>query len=382
MRTLRRPMFRRGGSTGGGITSGLSRPGYKRGRVVEPGGYKGNIDPSSLLEGYRDFKKAYDKQVGPRPRSTNLNDFLINFGLNMVGNAPSGNIFQTAATEAKEPFGQFQQRKAYEQEAPREEERDLVKAYMSAKGEALSGGVSSMFSKQQQSAAIAGFTEDLFKLTDDLAAGTITKDDHDRQKQIIFNELGPYMKDNQAIEALYKVPDYADNAYREITATVLANEEDYLDAQGQPVIEEGEKISIGEWFERPENKAELRKKVTHIYLNEAQDLEVGAITGWNGAKGGRAGYRTGTLVEQEDVNIQTPQGDVAMQETVEEGADPDQLSYKELRSRLPVEITDDIVRLMVSSPEALTDFAELQTQVDVDRFNAKYGVNLVLPSEA
>jgi len=75
MRTLRRPMFRRGGSTGGGITSGLSRPGYKRGRVVEPGGYQGNIDPSSLLEGYRDFKKAYDKQVGPRPRSTNLNDF-------------------------------------------------------------------------------------------------------------------------------------------------------------------------------------------------------------------------------------------------------------------------------------------------------------------
>ena len=132
-------MFRRGGSTGGGITSGLSRPGYKRGRVVEPGGYQGNIDPSSLLKGYGDFKKAYDKQVGPRPRSTNLNDFLINFGLNMVGNAPSGNILQTAATQAKEPFGQFQQQKAYEQSSQREEKRDFMNTYMSSMAEMLGG---------------------------------------------------------------------------------------------------------------------------------------------------------------------------------------------------------------------------------------------------
>ena len=88
------------------------------------------------------------------------------------------------------------------------------------------------------------------------------------------------------------------------------------------------------------------------------------------------------LVEQEDVNIQTPQGDVDMQETVEEDMPSDQLSYEELRSRLPVEITDDIVRLLVSSAAALGDFAQIQTQQDVDNFNAKYGVNLVLPSEA
>jgi hypothetical protein len=39
-RFLHRPMFRRGGSAGEGITSGL-RPGYNRGRVVNPGGYAG-----------------------------------------------------------------------------------------------------------------------------------------------------------------------------------------------------------------------------------------------------------------------------------------------------------------------------------------------------
>jgi len=88
--TLKRPMFRRGGSAEG-ITSGLRR-GYEEGKSVNIGDYISR--PPEL------------------PKSSSLNDFLINFGLNMVGNAPTGNIFQTAATQAKEPFGQFQQASA------------------------------------------------------------------------------------------------------------------------------------------------------------------------------------------------------------------------------------------------------------------------------
>ena len=381
-------MFRRGGSTGGGITSGLSRPGYNRGRVVNPGGYGGD-DPYELLKGYPDFRKEYQKHVGDRPRSTNLNDFLINFGLNMASASPTGNVLQTAAMQAKEPFSQFQKTKAYEDTSKREEERDLIKSYVASRADALSESDQSMFSKEQQSAAIAGYTDSLFKLGEDLAAGTITKEEHDKKRQKIFNQLSPYMKDNQALEKLWAVPEYADEAYREYKAQILADESPYLDANGKQVIEGVDEngdnivITVAEWFERPENKAELRKKATDIYLKEAQELEVGAVTGWaSKAKGGRAGYAGGELVEQADVNIQTPQGDVNMQETVEEGTEPDQLSYEELRSRLPVEITDDIIRLMVSSPEALTDFAEIQTQQDVDTFNSKYGVNLVLPSEA
>jgi hypothetical protein len=55
------------------------------------------------------------------------------------------------------------------------------------------------------------------------------------------------------------------------------------------------------------------------------------------------------------------------------------LSFDELRSRLPKEITDDIVRLVSTSEEALQDFAYIRTQGDVEKFNTKYGVNLVLP---
>ena len=58
------------------------------------------------------------------------------------------------------------------------------------------------------------------------------------------------------------------------------------------------------------------------------------------------------------------------------------LSYEELRSRLPQSIGDQIVRLLAENYEALGDFAEIQTQADVDNFNLKYQVNLVLPQEA
>jgi len=55
------------------------------------------------------------------------------------------------------------------------------------------------------------------------------------------------------------------------------------------------------------------------------------------------------------------------------------LSFEEIRNRLPKEITDDIVRLISNSSEALQDFAYIKTQQDVNQFNVKYGVNLVLP---
>jgi len=55
------------------------------------------------------------------------------------------------------------------------------------------------------------------------------------------------------------------------------------------------------------------------------------------------------------------------------------LSYEELRNRLPKEISNDIIKLLSISYQALGDFAEIATQSDVDKFNLKYGVNLVLP---
>ena len=61
---------------------------------------------------------------------------------------------------------------------------------------------------------------------------------------------------------------------------------------------------------------------------------------------------------------------------------PMQVTYDQLRARLPKEIGDEIVNLLANSYEALADFASIATQADVDNFNSKYGVELVLPQEA
>jgi hypothetical protein len=63
-------------------------------------------------------------------------------------------------------------------------------------------------------------------------------------------------------------------------------------------------------------------------------------------------------------------------------AQVDKLDFKTLRTRLPAEITDDIVKLLVNDDQALQDFSYIRTQGDVNSFNLKYGVTLVLPPES
>jgi hypothetical protein len=105
---LRRPMFRRGGQAGG-ITTGLGRQGYSQGTLAKVQSQLNLIN-----------------QLSPQRGGSNLNDFLINFGLNMVGNPPSGNIFQTAASEAQRPFAQFQQAESQERAGERKLISDIV----------------------------------------------------------------------------------------------------------------------------------------------------------------------------------------------------------------------------------------------------------------
>jgi len=89
--------------------------------------------------------------------------------------------------------------------------------------------------------------------------------------------------------------------------------------------------------------------------------------------GGRIGFANGTPMEES----------IQVSETVGQGQVPTaqtpQLSFEEIRNRLPKEITDDVVRLIAGSNEALQDFSYIRTQGDVDKFNMKYGVTLVLP---
>ena len=83
-RTLKRPMFRIGGSAGTGITSGLDQP----------------------RKQYANGTQMPNFQIGGLP------GFLTGFGLNLLSTPPRGNIFQTAGAAAQEPFRALQAQQA------------------------------------------------------------------------------------------------------------------------------------------------------------------------------------------------------------------------------------------------------------------------------
>jgi len=60
------------------------------------------------------------------------------------------------------------------------------------------------------------------------------------------------------------------------------------------------------------------------------------------------------------------------------GQQEEQDPYKYLRDRLPPEIPDPVVRLIAYNKEAFNDFASIEAQDDVDQFNQKYNVELVV----
>ena len=108
------------------------------------------------------------------------------------------------------------------------------------------------------------------------------------------------------------------------------------------------------------------------------DIRLGLSPTFKFATGGRVGYQLGG-----DVMPGQPMQAQAAGPT-DQGPAPEDMAgitYEELRARLPQEISDDIVRLLANSAEALEDFAMIQTEQDINTFNKKYGVNLVLPSE-
>ena len=84
-RILRRPMFRMGGSTGIGITSGLDKP---RERFAE------GTTKERLLA-------TIGEKASPVPQ------FLTQFGLNLLSQPAQSNIFQTAATAPKKANSNF-----------------------------------------------------------------------------------------------------------------------------------------------------------------------------------------------------------------------------------------------------------------------------------
>ena len=128
---------------------------------------------------------------------------------------------------------------------------------------------------------------------------------------------------------------------------------------------------------------DLKKETLNMYRGRYPDQFAKYFQGY--VKGGRVKLAEGDLADnavEEDANQDTVEQSVMESDgqTIPMKPVVGKLSFQDLRNRLPQEITNDVVLLLSRSQDALQDFAYIKTQQDVNQFNIKYGVNLVLPS--
>ena len=370
MRTLRRPLFR-GGSTGTGITSGLApRQGYK--------GTENPADQRVMSDWLRtatlgDVKK-FASENRYQPRGTNVYDFLTEFGLNIASTPPQGNIFQTAAAAAKEPHQRFLAKKGEAEAAGYVSEADMFKTLIGAQADILgSEGGGKTYAQLEIADRVRNLTKNIMDNRSEIKklegqgditgapvpGGTSLNEDRltELKEKIALDqsELGNLRKTNQYAASMLKSDTFRDN---------------YIMALMEKLKKET----------NPDGTLKYKGDTDTTLYEDAyrQFLEFLATTDVRlpEATGGRVGYATAGPVMGQGMPTQMP---------ITEDAMPEELggiSYEELRARLPQEVSDEVVRLLANSSEALEDFAVIQTEQDIANFNKKYGVNLVLPAEA
>ena len=356
-RVLRRPMFRIGGSAGTGITSGLDRKGYK----------DGTDEYDRALKTTERFMTDIDKFRGEKDSFSpgGLPAFLTQFGLNLLSQTPQGNIFQTAATAAREPFQTFQAAKL----AEREQRGDLAE-------DLFSGALASEYD----------LTAKRLKSGDERKTPEVEAELIRTAQTNIFDAQkileNPESTAEEKLAAKQKIKINESVLIKEIGvpaeyAAIISSEELFNSYKSSYVEKENQKRLNDYKQKNPNATAEdIAENVTLIDEDspEASDFTIAELKkkyyfGAAFEKGGRVGYKLGTPKMMEDVADQ-PRGEVQ------------DLSYTELRARLPQEISNDIVQLLANSKQALLDFANIQTPEDIAGFNQQYDVNLTLPQGA
>ena len=327
-RILRRPMFRGGkvSSYGTGIASGLGRQGY------EPGGQVLDI-----------YERVQEQIPAYEPQGLTTGDYLriASAGLDILGRPAEKGGISGALAAASQPLSKLGVDLGSSIDAReakgRERRDDLVKAVTAGEIDLESARIRSRTAVD----AKKGYLDAVYNIKRKQAEGDTSK-------------LAEIEKDYQKDFELFVVKGFdASDIFNVIKGDAV--QERIFDLAEDAVESKGIKEND------PRYSTEIFKEAQRIANEYATSLQTSF------ADGGAVDV-TETMTEEV---IQEPTKPMPMQVT-----------YDELRARLPKEIGDEIVNLLANSYEALADFAAIATQADVDNFNTKYGVELVLPQEA
>mgnify|MGYP003152257458 CR=1 FL=1 len=342
-RILKRPMFRMGGSTEG-IMSGLDTPTLEASRQ----GYSRGADVRQRVETIRGI---YDDILPERDRRGmpgSVSNLLTGFGLNLLAQPGGQNIFQTAAKAAQTPYQQF----VASRQRERDEDRALTQAIIGDAIEQESDEEIARLKREKKTYEFEGkdrLLGDLQKTQDENLAKI---KEIDKQFESDAKELSTILQKEQEGEEI-------DVVRRDF---LQKRQKEGKNKERKQLIRENEKLeqrisNLGTGETRQQRQLRLAEERGDISPEEYRIYqETGKVP---------AGYAEGGEVEVDSPTMSRVSA----------------INYDTLRARLPKEIGDDIVKLISDSNRALTDFANIRTQQDVDQFNQAYNVNLVLPAE-
>ena len=347
-RVLKRPMFRRGGSSNEGIMSKVKRQDYALGDLAKV------VPTKQEMEEFRTMYPRYEEATSGFEDP--LTKFLLSYGPALAEKTGGGTL-QNIISATKEPTKELYEDLRRKKEIKYSTESDLFKTLLAAKAEVLGGDSSKTYKDLLVGEEIAKLIPEISNLKQQLAV----EKDADKRKQL-ENELQiaeinleryrkPDPSKTIALELFVK-SSTGQNIFNQISESLFKKDPTKYKGQDDPNL-------------LADALAELEKFVKNMGREPEK-------------KGGRVGYQMGGEAIPQEAGIPMAQTEMK----VDANNETPNISYDQLRARLPQEITDDVVTLLSQSMSALEEFASIQTQQDVDNFNKKYSVNLVLPAEA
>tara|TARA_B000000609_G_C24170894_1_gene350265 strand:+ start:797 stop:1972 length:1176 start_codon:yes stop_codon:yes gene_type:complete len=387
-RILNRPMFRRGGSTGG-ITANLKKP-------------RMGFEPGGKVPDFQQILSQY-MQAPEEPKGLTTSDYLrlAAAGAEIMGAQPTsdGSGFLAALSSAGPALSGAATDIASNISARKENFRDRQAAYDAAMGQAAVDQASAQFTRD---AAVqdrdAGFQQDkdmlqlqfdydkqlqsieaqnaidLLKEEKKLSPYDFEKEYVDKEGQKLIEEAIAAIEADDRATYEQKKSQFLNGLYGESTranteekANLLADA-DFLKAvrlEVDAIMEPGGSASI----EGNKYSGKTREQVREMVLNETFGRVISEIYFPEfKAEGGRVGMQEGGMAANPNMREGASSADI-------------QLTFTELRKRLPPEVSDGVINLIMNSEQAMIDFAQLMTPEDIAVFNDKYNVDLQYPTQ-